>query len=203
MQDWIRFSIQFLKSRDRSCKSAIQFISSFSILFVAWLYFCFGLFMKIQETGHESVLIVLSLYSFPLILRLELEQTCIIMYKHHNVKEQIWKTKKWNDFSSFSHTWSCLHPRFSLISKEDHHDHIDAGDSRFWWQNIFFGDGFGDKITSICPRISENLHQSPMLSSSTFFVTKTEVGYFRKLSISIIFRFLVNLTWKWWKINSS
>ena len=105
-----------MKWRDKSRMSAIHFILSFSILFVAWLYFCFGLFMKIQETGHESVLIVLSLYSFPLILRLELEQTCIIMYKHHNAKEQIWKTKKWNDFSSFSHTLSCLHTWFSWIS---------------------------------------------------------------------------------------
>ena len=107
--EWPDFSVKFLKWRDKSRMSAIHLILSFSILFVAWLYFCFGLFMKIQETGHESVLIVLSLYSFPLILRLELEQTCIIMYKHHNVKEQIWKTKKWNDFSSFSHTLSCLH----------------------------------------------------------------------------------------------
>ena len=87
--------------------SAIHFILSFPVLLVAWLYFCFGLFMKIQETGHESVLIVLSLYSFPLILRLELEQTCIIMYKHH----KIWKTKKWNNFPKSHHTKS----NFQLI----------------------------------------------------------------------------------------
>ena len=56
--------------------------------------------MKIQETGHESVLIVLSLYSFPLILRLELEQTCIIMYKQHKILEDLEIEQFSNDFSN-------------------------------------------------------------------------------------------------------
>ena len=56
--------------------------------------------MKIQETGHESVLIVLSLYSFPLILRLELEQTCIIMYKQHKILEDLEIEQFSSDFSN-------------------------------------------------------------------------------------------------------
>ena len=56
--------------------------------------------MKIQETGHKSVLIVLGLYSFPLILRLELEQTCIIMYKQHKILEDLEIEQFSNDFSN-------------------------------------------------------------------------------------------------------
>ena len=87
--------------------------------------------MKIQETGHESVLIVLSLYSFPLILRLELEQTCIIMYKHHNVNEKIWKTKKWNDFHHFlklDHVYIPDSVRFKKSSRTLRSSKFDVGD---------------------------------------------------------------------------